>query len=161
MAVELRFSGLNFRDARFQIGLLASLGLIDAIYLTFIKFANNRAFCLQGVGDCYGVNTSVYSEIHGIPISILGAGAYLTILVLLYLERKSEFFESNTSIIIFGVTLVGVLYSLYLTYIEVAVLRAICPFCVISATVMILLFIISTARLLKGSGENQLRQEES
>jgi uncharacterized membrane protein len=40
-----------------------------------------------------------------------------------------------------------VLYSLYLTYIELFVLRAVCPFCVLSAVVMGVLFVLSIARL--------------
>jgi uncharacterized membrane protein len=161
MDAERRFIGLNFRTARFWVSALALVGLIDSIYLVFIKYANNRAFCLQGVGDCYGVNSSSYSEIYGIPIAFLGAGAYVSILALSWLENRSEFFEDYSGVLIFGITLVGVLYSLYLTYIEVAVLKAICPFCVLSATVMIILFIISSARLLKGQGDNHQRQEES
>jgi uncharacterized membrane protein len=47
----------------------------------------------------------------------------------------------------FGFTLAGTLYSIYLTYVEVAILRAICPFCVVSAVVMLALFIIAVYRL--------------
>jgi uncharacterized membrane protein len=42
---------------------------------------------------------------------------------------------------------VGVIYSAYLTYIEIAVLRTICPFCVVSAIIMILIFALSIVRL--------------
>jgi uncharacterized membrane protein len=150
---ERRNIGLKSLDIKQWQKIISFIGLIDSIYLIIIKFANNRALCLQGVGDCYDVNSSSYSVIFGIPIAILGAGAYLTLLVILFLETRNVFFERNGSILVFGITLAGTLYSIYLTYIEVAVLRAICPFCVISAISMLSLFIISTARLISSSGE--------
>ena len=44
---------------------------------------------------------------------------------------------------LFGITLFGFLYSLYLTYIELFVIFAICPFCVVSAIVMSVMFALS------------------
>ena len=55
-------------------------------------------------------------------------------------------------VLIFGISLVGVLYSAYLTYIEIAVIYAICPFCVISAIVLLGIFTISTVRLFRNQG---------
>ncbi len=49
------------------------VGLLDSIYLSYIKLSHNEAFC-AGIGDCDVVNTSPYSEIAGIPIALLGAG---------------------------------------------------------------------------------------
>jgi uncharacterized membrane protein len=95
------------------------------------------------------VNTSQYSEIWGIPIALLGAGAYLVIIVLLLLEERSELMREYSPLLVFGLSLVGVIYSIYLTYIEVAVLRAICPYCVISAVVLVLLLVLSTIRLIQ------------
>ena len=51
------------------------------------------------------------------------------------------------AIAIFGFSLIGVLYSGYLTYLELAVIHAICQYCVISAVVMVLIFIISIIKL--------------
>lgn len=133
--------------------ILSGLGLLDALYLAFVKLSNQRGLCLQGVGDCWTVNTSRYSEIFGFPISFLGAGAYFLILILLLLEAKGTFWENNSPLIIFGISLTGVIYSAYLTYIEVAVLKAICPFCVLSAILMISLFGLSIVRLVKNQAE--------
>jgi uncharacterized membrane protein len=131
--------------------LFAVIGFIDSAYLTWIKLANQEALC-AGIGDCESVNTSVYSEIGGIPIALLGVGAYLVILVLVILEDKIEFLQSNAWFGIFGISLVGVLYSGFLTYIEVAVLHAICPFCVLSAVVVLLIFVLSIIRISKDPG---------
>ncbi|RME91032.1 MAG: vitamin K epoxide reductase family protein, partial [Anaerolineae bacterium] len=107
-------------------------GLLDSIYLLVIKFSHSKALC-GPVGDCYTVNTSRYSEIFGVPIALLGALAYLTIVVLHLLETRSSFFAENSPLMIFGISLVGVLYSAYLTYLEAAVIHAWCPYCVLSA----------------------------
>ncbi len=125
---------------------LAAIGLIDSGYLTWIKLAHATAAC-AGIGDCEAVNSSVYSEISGVPIALLGAGAYLVMLALLLLEPHGGFWAENGPLGVFGLSLVGVLYSAYLTYIEVAVLYAICPFCVISAIVLVALLGVSVVRL--------------
>ncbi len=49
--------------------------------------------------------------------------------------------------LLFGITLVGVLYSAYLTYVELAILHAVCPYCVVSAIVMVILFVAMLIRL--------------
>ena len=130
------------------------IGLIDALYLTWEKISGNPALCIQGLGDCYSVNNSIYSEFFGIPVAILGTGAYLLILVVLFLEPKNSFFESNSTFFVFAITLVGTLFSAYLTYIEIAILKKICPFCVISAITMLVLLVFSVLRLIKYQADN-------
>ena len=125
MDSERRSIGIRSLDSKQWQKIISLIGLIDSIYLIIIKFANNRALCLQGVGDCFDVNSSSYSEIMGIPIAVLGAGAYLTLLVILFLESSNVFFERNGSIFVFGITLAGTLFSIYLTYVELFVIFAI------------------------------------
>jgi uncharacterized membrane protein len=138
------------RDTRLRrLGMAFSiLGLLVALYLVYIKFNPASTFC-AGVGDCEAVNTSIYSEIKGFPIAALGALAYAFILGVFLLESRSEFFEQWGPMIIFGTVLAGVLYSAYLTYLELAVIHKICPYCVTSAVVMVILFIFSSIRLRK------------
>ncbi len=128
--------------------LAALIGLLDSIYLTVLKLSNNKSLCIQGVGDCWSVNTSVYSEIYGIPIAVLGIGAYGFVLFLLFAEKRNPLLQRNADFILFGVTLIGIIYSAYLTYLEIAVIKAICPFCVVSAVAMMILFIYSVKRLI-------------
>ncbi len=126
---------------------LAIAGFIDASYLIWIKISQNKALCFIGAGDCFSVNNSKYSEWNGIPIALFGALAYLAISAILLIEAKSIFFEDNGPLLVFGITLIGIIYSAYLTYIEIAVLHTICPFCVISATIMAIIFVLSIIRL--------------
>jgi len=122
------------------------IGLGVSLYLVWIKFTSNTALCM-GVGDCEAVNTSIYSAIRGIPIALFGAGAYAAILVLLFLESRLALVKEWGPIAEFGMALSGTLYSAYLTYLEVAVLRKICPYCATSAIAITLICIIAGLRL--------------
>lgn len=125
---------------------LAGLGLLDSAYLTIIKLANATAICAD-IGDCDTVNNSRYAEIGGIPIALLGAGAYLVMLLLLIWEPRLGENGDYARLGVFGIALAGTLYSFYLTYLEIAVLRAICPFCVLSAVSITVLCILGLVRL--------------
>jgi len=132
---------------------LASIGLLDSLYLTWVKVSNQYAFC-GPLGDCESVNSSQYSEIGGIPIAIFGAGAYVLIILILVLEKRGGIWKEYGGDLILGISLVGTLYSIYLTYLEIAVIHAICPYCVVSAVVIIILFILSIIRLVKDESDN-------
>jgi uncharacterized membrane protein len=126
--------------------LFSIIGLAVASYLIYIKFNPSSALCLAA-GGCEVVNTSVYSSIRGIPIAALGAVAYLVILAILLLEARNEFVEEWGLVGEFGLALVGTLYSAYLTYIDVYVLHKICPYCLTSAILMVLLLGLFVIRL--------------
>lgn len=130
--------------------ILTITGILDSVYLFIYKISNNNAMCL-GSGECSTVNASRYSTINGIPVSLLGILAYLAIFILLILELRKVFSSDNSNLLVFGISLVGVLFSAYLTYIEFYVIHAICPFCIISAVVITLIFIISIIKLVRAS----------
>jgi uncharacterized membrane protein len=138
---------MNNKRLRTLAMILTIMGIIDSLYLFNIKLTQNEALCMPGIGDCWSVNLSSYSEVWGTPISLLGAIAYLVLFILLWQEDKLPILTNFSPLLLFGMTLAGFLYSIYLTYIEIAVLHAICPFCVISAIIMTCLFIISIIRL--------------
>jgi uncharacterized membrane protein len=128
------------------------IGLVDSLYLTWIKFSHREAFCLPGIGDCETVNTSRYAEFYGIPVALLGALTYVVILLVLTAENRTIFSfpikPDHCKMAVFGISLFGVIYSGYLTYVELVVLQALCPFCVISAITILIIFIIAAVRLI-------------
>ena len=125
---------------------LALLGAADSAYLTWVKLVKTQAlFCVEG-GGCDTVNNSIYSEINGIPIAILGLGVYLAIALLLALEDRAGALETYGPLAVFGLALTGTLYSAYLTYVELFVLRAVCPYCVASAVLITAIFILAVIR---------------
>jgi uncharacterized membrane protein len=127
---------------------LAILGAMDALYLYILKLTSNNRMCL-GSGGCATINYSTYSEIYGIPVSLLGLLAYLVILVILLLELRQKFIAANGPLLIFTVSLAGVAFSAYLTYIAHYVIHAVCPFCIASAVIVTLIFILTIFRLVK------------
>lgn len=136
----------NDHKLKLSIIISAVIGLSDSVYLSWVKLSNTAAACLPGIGNCEKVNTSRFASVAGIPVALIGAAGYLTILLVVLLEGKIVFFEENNRFILFGLSLVGTLYSAYLTYVEVAVLKAICPFCVLSALAMTAIFIFAALR---------------
>ncbi|NWG35604.1 MAG: vitamin K epoxide reductase family protein [Chloroflexi bacterium] len=135
---------------------LALLGLLVSIYMTIYKITTNESMCL-GSGDCSTVNASRYSEINGVPVALIGVIGYAVILGIHGLERRNEFFEQNGSMMLFGVSLIGFLFTLWLIYVEIAILKALCPFCVASQIVMTAIFIVSIIRVIR---QPQIHQEE-
>jgi uncharacterized membrane protein len=128
--------------------ILVVVGLLVSIYMTIYKVTSNEALCL-GSGDCSTVNASRYSEVYGIPVAIVGIAGYLAILLAHWYERREKFFEKNSPMLIFGLALAGFLFTVYLIYIEFAILRAFCPFCLTSQAAMTIIFIISIIRLVR------------
>jgi uncharacterized membrane protein len=127
---------------------LVVLGLLVSIYMTIYKVLNADAMCL-GSGDCSTVNASRYSEVNGIPVAVIGVLGYLAILAVHYFENRNQFFEQNGTLLIFGLTLTGFLFTIWLVYIEIAILKAFCPFCVTSQAAMTIIFITAVIRLVK------------
>ncbi len=128
--------------------LLSALGAVDATYLLIYKLTGNNRMCL-GSGGCHDVNFSPYSEIYGIPLALIGLLAFLALLAVLLAERRFRLAAENGPLVVFGMGLVGVAYSAYLTYLELYVIHAVCPFCVASAVIFLLIFILAIVRLVR------------
>jgi uncharacterized membrane protein len=127
---------------------LVIVGLAVSVYMTIYKYTGNEGMCL-GSGDCSTVNASVFSEVNGIPVAVLGIVGYAAILIVHFYEDKMEFMRKNGTMLIFGMSLTGFIFTLWLIYVELAILKAICPFCVTSQVAMTLIFFIAVARLIR------------
>jgi len=127
---------------------LACLGILDASYLLVYRLTSNPAMCL-GNGGCHDVNFSPYSQIAGIPVSLFGLAAYLVMAVLLLLEGRLKIAKDNGPLAVFGISLAGTAFTAYLTWIELYVIHKLCPFCVASAIIITLIFILAVVRLVK------------
>ncbi|MBT3314119.1 MAG: vitamin K epoxide reductase family protein [Anaerolineae bacterium] len=127
----------------------AIIGALDSTYLAWIKLSHNETLCAPGLGDCFTVNTSRYAELFGIPIALFGLATYVAIIAILLFENRIDFLKENGTLALFGIGLVGVLYSAYLSYLEEFVLHAWCPYCILSAITITIVFIVSIIRLKK------------
>jgi len=127
---------------------LVVLGLAVSIYMTIYKVLNADAMCL-GSDDCSTVNASRYSEVNGIPVAVFGILGYMSILGVHFFENRNRFFKQNSALMIFGMALTGFIFTVWLVYVEVAILKAFCPFCVTSQTAMTIIFMIAVIRLIR------------
>lgn len=129
------------RHRRLVFALLAfaPLGFLDASYLTIEHFLNRVPPCTL-VHGCELVTTSSYSMIFGIPTALFGAFYYLLIILALvyYLDTKQLKVLRAAA----AVTVVGFAFSLYLVYLQLFVLNAICLYCMVSALSSTILFIL-------------------
>ena len=139
------------RDLLRTLGIIMTIiGTCISLYLAYVKLSDTEAICLASeTFDCHSVQTSVYSEILGIPISVLGLGAYVTMLGMFLFEDRIQFLASYSLAILFSMTLFGAVYSGYLSYVEGFVLKKWCLWCVSSALLMVGLFLLSTTRLMR------------
>jgi uncharacterized membrane protein len=128
---------------RLLAGALALTGLAIAIYLTIVHYDHSSPVCVGGGGGCEKVQTSDYAELAGVPVALIGAIGYAAILLSLAVPGDSGRFAGAL------LGLVGLGFSLYLTYLELFVIDAICQWCVASAVVMALLATTTVVRLLR------------
>ena len=134
---------MSARGLRIATAGLALIGLGIAGYLTWVHYAGLHPFCVGGGGGCEKVQSSRWAELAGIPVAVLGLGGYVALLATLALPE-----DPGRSAAAF-VALVGVGFSAWLTYVELAKIHAICQWCVASAVVMTLLAVVSVIRLLR------------
>lgn len=130
------------------IALIASIiGFIDSAYLTYVKFTHTTIYCTPGLGDCATVQNSQWSTLWGIPVALMGVIAYLILIVSYIVESRSHTLQSYANWTIYGISFFGFLYSLYLTVLELFVIRASCQWCILSAICMTIIFIVTIVRL--------------
>jgi uncharacterized membrane protein len=129
-------------------GVLALLGVAVAFYLTLVHYDEELLVCGVTSG-CKTVQSSKYSELAGIPVALYGLAMYLSLLALGIVRWLRPRFASNATLAAAGIALIGAIYALYLTYVELFVIDAICQWCVISAILTILLCIIECSAVLR------------
>ncbi len=132
---------MDTKTRNISAALLSGLGLVVSLYLLTVHWGWWTAVCL-GVGDCEAVNTSIYSELLGIPVALLGALTYIA-LIALSMAILRDIYAEYARLARFFIAIVGIAFSAYLTYIELNVLHAICPWCVISAITITVIGILS------------------
>ena len=127
---------------------LSLLGFLDASYLA-IKYYQGEAPTCAFFQGCDVVTTSEYATIFGISIALLGAIYYLSLLILsiIYLDTKNPRLIKIGTVIAGG----GFLFSLWLIYLQIFVLNALCIYCVASALSSTSLFVLGTVLWKKSS----------
>lgn len=120
--------------------IIAFIGFFDAVYLTTNHYSGTVAPCFI-TGGCDQVTTSSYSKILGIPVALLGALYYLSVLFLgmLYAQKRNFL----TFKLLHFLTYFGFAFSLWFIYVQAEIIGAWCVYCLLSAATSTLLFILS------------------
>lgn len=121
---------------------LATFGVGVATYIAIADSGGGSPVCIAGGHGCQAVAESSYSHLAGVNIAIFGIAGYVVLLICALL-RGDAFRMAG-----FLVALVGFGYSLYLTYLELFTIDAVCQWCVASAVLMTLLFVANAVRML-------------
>jgi uncharacterized membrane protein len=139
---------MSARALKLAMLALTVLGLGVASYLTYVHYAGVKPVCAAG-GSCAKVQTSIYSELAGVPVALIGLIGYVVILASL-LAPENE----TTRFATVAFTGVGFGFSAYLTYRELFSIHAICEWCVSSAVIMVVLVCLAIWRFLRGDARS-------
>jgi len=130
-------------NKRMLVALVALAGVFVALYLTLYKLGYIGTLACA-VGSCEKVQTSKWATFLGFPVGAWGVGYYIGVLALALAGLTPRFVDSRQlSRVLIAVTGVGLVFSLWLTYLELFVIDAICQWCVISAILATGLFVLS------------------
>ena len=121
---------------------LATFGIGVATYIAVAESGGGSPVCLAGGRGCQTVAESSYSHLLGVNIAVFGIVGYVLLLGSALLRGDLARMAG------FALALVGFGFSLYLTYLELFTIDAICQWCVGSAVLMTLLFVTNVTRML-------------
>jgi uncharacterized membrane protein len=128
---------------RMLAALIALVGLFVALYLTLYKVGVIGELACS-IGSCEAVQSSRWSTFLGVPVAAWGLAFYASVLAIALTGLMERYEESRPLALgMLALTAWGALFSLWLTYIELFVIRAICQWCVISAVLAVGLTVVS------------------
>jgi uncharacterized membrane protein len=125
---------------------VAAFGIGVATYIAIAEAGGGSPACLAGGGGCETVAESPYSELAGVNVAVIGILGYVLLLGTALLRGDVARIGG------FALALTGFGFSLYLTYLELFVIEAICQWCVVSAILMTILFGLNAVRMLRYTG---------
>jgi uncharacterized membrane protein len=143
-------------NSRMGAALLSLLGLFVSTYLYLYKIGRIGTLAC-GTGACETVQASAWSRFAGVEVALIGMIGYAALLLVslasLQPAMAARRWPSTTLAVLAGI---GVVFTGYLTYIELFVLHAICRWCVGSAAIITLLFALTLVGL-RRSTDGQAR----
>lgn len=130
---------MNERRLRSAIAVLAVLGAGIAAYLTVTHLTHAQVACVTG--GCETVQSSKYSELVGIPVAAIGLVGYVLI------GASAGFRTDVARVIGAAAALAGFVFAVYLIYVQIGVIGAVCQWCLMSDALLALLVAATLLRL--------------
>jgi len=147
---------LRVRTLVQTVKVLALLGVILSSYLIYAHFYSASGLCpplTDGTVPCDIVNKSIYAEIMGIPVAILGFFGYVMIFLFGFLLSNREVYSRRSHVIekyeqrleglLTAVILVAALFTVWLNYVQFYVIKTLCIGCELSAMTIAILLLLS------------------
>jgi uncharacterized membrane protein len=141
------------RRLRAAIAVLALAGAAVAAYLVYARYTGTRLSC--ATGGCETVQHSRYAKAAGIPVAVLGLAAYVAVLATALVGRL------EAAALGAAIMLAGLAFGIYLIVIQVAVIDAVCQWCLVSDGVLALLAVATAERLRRLARDAGTPQERS
>lgn len=137
---------------RMIVATLALAGIFVALYLLLYKIGVvGNLSC--SIGSCETVNLSRWSIFLGAPVAAWGVGFYAVMFVLSVVSLQDRYaYSAGMSKLLALASGGGFLFTIWLTYLELLVIHAICQWCVISAIIVTMMFVFAMADLRERSG---------
>ena len=121
---------------------ISLIGFLDALYLLYMELSGDfQCLIKQGVFQCDLVNTSPYAKFLGVHVSLWGLIYYIVTIFVLFASLR-EINEYILSFLLPAIALFGLGFSIYLTIVEIFVIKLMCEFCLLSAICSVSLFIL-------------------
>jgi uncharacterized membrane protein len=132
------------------VAALALAGIFVALYLLLYKIGVvGNLSC--SIGSCETVNLSKWAVFLGAPVAGWGVAFYVVMFCLALVSLQDRYADSlGMSKLLVLVSGAGFLFSAWLTSLELFVIHAICQWCVISAIIVTLIFVVSVLDLRAG-----------
>jgi uncharacterized membrane protein len=112
--------------ARAPLAAVAALGAVLSAYLTWVHWSGDLALCL-GAGGCELVQASRFAVVGPVPVALIGLTGFSALLVTALLWTRARAWAGTVAL---AIALAATLYVAYLTYLELFVIGAVCPWCV-------------------------------
>ena len=130
---------------RMWLAVLAMLGAFIAAYLTLYHYGYIGTLACTGDGaGCETVQASKWARLWGFPVAAWGLGYYLSVLALAVAGTHDRLAESRGfATLLLALTAWGAIFSAWLTYLEFGPIGSWCQWCIGSAVVATLLFVVA------------------
>ncbi len=132
---------------RRAVAIISAIGAVISAYLTWVHYSGNLALCI-GVGGCESVQGSRFAVAGAVPVALIGLAGFALIFALAVLRLRHAP-PVWADIAIFALSIAATAYVSYLTYIELFVIGAVCPWCVAVAACAVLVLALVSVELLR------------
>jgi uncharacterized membrane protein len=137
---------------RMAIAAIALTGVFVALYMLLYKLgAFGTILC--GTGGCEIVQNSPWAYFLGVPVAAWGLVGYLVMLAVAMAGVQPRFEASPwVPAALLALTSLALLFSVYLSYLEEFVIGAWCQWCIASALLSVLAFVLALPEVRRARG---------